>query len=150
MNDPNNLGPLDHIDFHDGDLALELLNIAPHPVHKVSTYFFRMVHFNSRQEIGRINLRVDSNSHIELYARHVGYSVEPIHSGNGYASRALRLLKPLALKFNLDTLWITCDPENIASRRTCELGTRSSWKSWMFPSTASSTRADTPGNAAIE
>jgi tagatose 1,6-diphosphate aldolase len=27
----------------------------------------------------------------------------------------------MARELGLDPLWITCDPENIASRRTCEL-----------------------------
>jgi tagatose 1,6-diphosphate aldolase len=31
------------------------------------------------------------------------------------------LLFPLAYAHGLRTLWITCDPKNIASRRTCEI-----------------------------
>jgi tagatose 1,6-diphosphate aldolase len=31
------------------------------------------------------------------------------------------LLLPLARRHGLEILWITCDPDNIASRRTCEL-----------------------------
>src|SRR5712664_3108079 len=68
-----------------------------------------------------INLRVGSSPHIELYAGHVGYGVEPAHRGHRYASRALRLLIPVARELWLDPLWITCDPENIGSRRACEV-----------------------------
>jgi tagatose 1,6-diphosphate aldolase len=110
------LGP-----FEDGELVLELAKFAPHPVHKVPTYYFRMVNAHSREELGGINLRVGSNSHIELYAGHVGYTVHPAHRGHKYAARSLRLLIPLARELRLDPLWITCDPDNIGSRRSCEL-----------------------------
>jgi predicted acetyltransferase len=107
--------------LQDDELVVELIEVAPHPVHKVPTHFFKMVHVDSREEIGRINLRVGSSPHIELYAGHVGYDVEPAHRGHRYASRALRLLIPVAREQWLDPLWITCDPENIGSRRACEL-----------------------------
>jgi predicted acetyltransferase len=64
---------------------------------------------------------VASTPHIEHYAGHVGYSVDPLHRGHRYASRSLRLLAPLARRLGLDPLWITCDPENLASRRTLDL-----------------------------
>jgi hypothetical protein len=32
-------------------------------------------------------MRIGSNPHIELYAGHVGYAVEPAHRGHRYASR---------------------------------------------------------------
>ncbi|MGA8441650.1 MAG: GNAT family N-acetyltransferase [Candidatus Sulfotelmatobacter sp.] len=107
--------------IEDTELALELTQVAPHPVHKVSTYFFRMLLTPSGSEAGRINLRVGSIPHIELYAGHVGFAVHPVCRGNRYASRSLRLLLPLARELRLDPLWITCDPENLRSRRSCEL-----------------------------
>jgi predicted acetyltransferase len=103
------------------DLMLELVEFAPHRIHKVPTYFFRMVHIFSGDELGEINLRVGSTPHIERYAGHIGYKVHPAHRGHRYAARSLRLLIPLARSLQLDPLWITCDPGNIASRRTCEI-----------------------------
>ena len=105
----------------DGDLALELVDIASHPVHKVLTYFFRMLHKDGRDELGLINFRAENNPHIELYAGHIGYGVHPEHRGRRYAARSLRLLLPFAGRLGIDPIWITCDPENIASRRSCEL-----------------------------
>ena len=104
----------------DGDLQLELDSVTPHPVHKVKTYFFRMHNVPSGEQVGRINLRLGSGPHIERYAGHVGYFVESAHRGNAYASRALRLLVSVARQLELDPIWITCDPENIPSRRACE------------------------------
>jgi predicted acetyltransferase len=107
--------------LRDGELVLEPIEVAPHPVHRVPTHFFQMIHADSRQEIGRVNLRVGSGPHIERYAGHVGYSVAPAHRGHRYASSALKLLLPLARELQINTLWVTCDPENIPSRRVCEM-----------------------------
>jgi len=107
--------------FKDEELVLELADFAPHPVHKVPTYYFRMVHAGSGEELGTINLRVGSTSHVELYAGHTGYGVHPAHRGHRYAARSLVLLIPLACKLGLNPLWITCDPDNVGSRRSCEL-----------------------------
>ncbi len=105
----------------DGELRLELLRFTPHAVHKVPTVHFRMVRVGNAEELGNINLRIASTPHIERYAGHVGFSVHPVHRGHRYAARSLRLLFPLALRLGLNPLWITCDPENPASRRSLEL-----------------------------
>ncbi len=109
------------LQYRDGELELQLDSYRPHPVHKVPTYFFRMISAVSGEELGAINLRIASSRHIEMYAGHVGYSVHPQHRGNRLAARSLRLLLPLARELGIDPLWITCDPDNRASRRTLEL-----------------------------
>ena len=49
----------------------------------------------------------------------------PPARGRRYAERSCRLLFPLARAHGIKTLWITCNPDNFASRRTCErLGMR--------------------------
>jgi predicted acetyltransferase len=106
--------------LHDEELTLELSSFRPHPVHKVPTYYFRMIHRDSKEELGSINLRVASTPHVELYAGHIGYGVHPASRGHHYAARATRLLIPLARELRLNPLWITCDPDNLASRRSCE------------------------------
>ena len=68
-----------------------------------------------------INLWVGSTSHIERYAGHIGYGVHEEFRGRRYAARSVMLLLPLARRLGLDPLWITCDPENLASRRSLEL-----------------------------
>jgi len=108
-------------ELRDDELVLKLASIAPHPVHKVRTYYFRMVHADTAEELGAINLRLESTPHIELYAGHVGYTVHPAYRGHKYAARSLRLLAPLASRLGITPIWITCDPENLASRKSCEL-----------------------------
>jgi predicted acetyltransferase len=105
----------------DGELRLTLDGYAWHPVHRVPTYNFRMVHANRGEELGGIRLRVGSTAHIERYAGHIGYNVLPHHRGHHYAARSVELLVPLARRLGINPLWITCDPQNHASRRTLEL-----------------------------
>jgi predicted acetyltransferase len=81
-------------------------------------HFWMRVH--ERSIAGGIGLRIGSPRDIEMYYGHIGYHVYPPHRGHRYAERACRLLFPLALHHGLHTLWITCNPDNWASRRTCE------------------------------
>jgi predicted acetyltransferase len=105
----------------DGDLKLQFLRLVTHPVHKAPAYYFQMVHSQLGEELGGINLRVGSTPHLHLYAGHIGYTVHPAHRGHRYAARSVHLLIPVARQLRVETLWITCDPDNISSRRTAEL-----------------------------
>ena len=110
----------------DGDLELELsekLDGNPE-LNYVPSYRFVMKITDQgliRQEVGRIDLRIGNTNDIVMYGGHIGYRVHPEHRGHHYAARGCRLLFPLALRHGLTTLWITCNPDNYASRRTCEL-----------------------------
>lgn len=69
---------------------------------------------------GGIGLRIGTTDPIALYYGHLGYHVYPPARGRHYAERACRLLLPLCRRHGLRTLWITCNPDNVASSRTCE------------------------------
>ena len=112
----------------DGDLMLVLYEKYPGDARRgyVPVYRFRMMRVDSRRagqphEVGRIELRVSNIDHIVMYAGHIGYRVLPLYRGHHYAARSCTLLLPLARRHYLDPLWITCNPDNYASRRTCEL-----------------------------
>lgn len=87
----------------------------------VPAYRFKMARVGQDEEVGRIELRIGNTHHIVMYAGHIGYRVNPEHRGHRHAATACRLLLPLARRHSLRTIWITCNPHNIASRRTCEL-----------------------------
>ena len=91
------------------------------PTNFFPLYRFKMMLHGCDDQIGRIELRVQNTHHTVMYAGHIGYRVYTEYRGRRYAARACRLLLPLARRYGLETLWITCDPDNIASRRTCEL-----------------------------
>jgi predicted acetyltransferase len=116
-------------EFHDPgrliDEDLELVLIDKYPgdptFRWAPAYQFKMARLGQDDLVGRIDLRMGNSEHILMYAGHIGYGVEVAHRGHHYAARACRLLMPLARSHGLRELWITCNPDNIASRRTCEL-----------------------------
>ena len=69
---------------------------------------------------GGLGLRIGNTADLEMHLGHIGYNVYPPARGHHYAERSCRLLFPLARAYGMSTLWITCNPDNIASRRTCE------------------------------
>ncbi|MCS6846739.1 MAG: GNAT family N-acetyltransferase [Anaerolineae bacterium] len=107
----------------DGDLLLHLVGTEPldETVGRVPTYRFDMHLQGVRHAVGGISLRIANTDHIVNYLGHIGYHVEPAYRGRHLAARSCRLLLPLARRHGLNPLWITCNPDNWASRRTCEL-----------------------------
>jgi tagatose 1,6-diphosphate aldolase len=69
---------------------------------------------------GTVTLRVGNSADIVRHLGHVGYHVYPPARGHRFAARATRLILPLARQHAIDPLWITCNPDNLASRRTIE------------------------------
>ncbi len=69
---------------------------------------------------GSISLRIGHSPNLDFYLGHIGYHVLPPSRGHHYAERACRLLLPLARAHEHKVMWITCNPENAGSRRTCE------------------------------
>ncbi len=110
-------GPLVH-----GDLSLALLQRRPALPGRgvVPSYEFEMRREGTETPAGHISFRAGTTSDIELYVGHVGYGVEPAHRGRHFAERATRLLLPLMRAHGFGCVWITCNPDNAPSRRTCE------------------------------
>ncbi|HTW95473.1 MAG TPA: GNAT family N-acetyltransferase [Tepidisphaeraceae bacterium] len=105
----------------DGDLNLVCVEFqAPESnPWRVPAYLFHMQNPGG-QYMGRLRLRVGWNDDIIQYAGQIGYAVEPQFRGHHYAERACRLVLPLASRLGMEDVWITCQPDNIASRRTLE------------------------------
>jgi predicted acetyltransferase len=106
----------------DGDLELVLVETqrAIDSAWKVPAYIFHMRHIPSGSKMGRITFRIGDSRWITHFAGHIGYAVEEPFRGNGLAGRSCRLLLPFVRRHGIDPVWITCGPENLASRRTLE------------------------------
>ena len=102
----------------DNELELHLIERTLGMPGRVPTYRFEMR--VDGQRVGTATLRVGSTEYIERYAGHIGYGVDYDHRGKHYAARTCALLFMLARCHGMTSLWITCNPENVASRRTCE------------------------------
>lgn len=108
--------------LRDGELILDFAKYLPGDANleRAPAYHFRMLHAATGEAMGDIELRNGNYSGILLYSGHFGYEVYPAFRGNHFAERACRLLIPVAHHLGINPLWITCNPENAASRRTCE------------------------------
>ena len=105
----------------DGDLELVLVERYPGDpnIGFVPHYKFKMM--SGHAEVGEIKLRIGNTLRLEMYFGHIGYIVILEHRGHKYAARSLKLLRPLMRQHGFKMVWITCDPANMASRRTCEI-----------------------------
>jgi predicted acetyltransferase len=114
---------LDPGELTDGVVRLRLVDTKEaDPVRGWVPYYIFHVHSEqSGDRAGEIHLRIGNTEHMRLYGGHVAYGVRPPYRGSRFAARALRLIVPLAARHGLSELWITCNPENLASRRTCEV-----------------------------
>jgi RimJ/RimL family protein N-acetyltransferase len=70
--------------------------------------------------VGSISLRIGHTLNLDRYLGHIGYHVMPSARGHHYSERAARLLLPIARAHGHQHIWITCNPDNLPSRRTCE------------------------------
>jgi tagatose 1,6-diphosphate aldolase len=111
---------LETLQLADAELELVLISseLGDPARNRVPAYNFEMRVGGER--VGSISLRLGHSEFIEKYVGHIGYGVDYPHRGHHYAARACKLLFPVAKQHGFSVLWITCNPENVASRRTCE------------------------------
>lgn len=85
----------------------------------VPAYYFNIC-LPDGTAIGYCDLRIGHNQ--KLYVGgNIGYGIDEPYRGHRYAAKACKLLFGLAKRHGLDYVIITCQPDNIASARTCEI-----------------------------
>ena len=107
---------------NDPALSLRLSRAVPgdSAQQRLPAYYYHIHLSATGEKIGWIDLRIGSEAEAGFHG-HISYCIAPKARGHHYAARAVLLLCPLAKRHGLDTLRITCAPENHASRRTCEI-----------------------------
>jgi tagatose 1,6-diphosphate aldolase len=108
--------------FSDGeiDVVVQLMDPGNPGNDNVPAYDFGVRLAGQREPVGRLGLRLGSTEYLEKYLGHIGYGIAERHRGHGFAAKACRLVRPVAIDHGFTTLWITCNPDNQPSRRTCE------------------------------
>ena len=104
----------------DRDLELVLIERMPAQPSRlfVPSYEFEMRKVGEGNGVGLIRLRIGTENQVR-YAGHIGYEVDPPHRGQHFAARSTLLILPLARAHRLPEVWLTVDPSNTASRKTC-------------------------------
>jgi predicted acetyltransferase len=70
--------------------------------------------------IGRASVRFELNEYLTERGGHIGYGVAPAHRRKGYATEILRQAIVVVRAEGVDPVLVTCDEDNVASRRTIE------------------------------
>ena len=82
-------------------------------------YLFKICLSDGGAEIGLCDFRIGNTEKL-YFGGNIGYRVYEPYRGFHYAAKACLLLFELAKKHKMPYLYITCNPDNFASRRTCE------------------------------
>jgi predicted acetyltransferase len=85
------------------------------------TYYFKIMRHGCIERIGRISLSIGYNDFVVKYNGQCGFSIKKEFRGHRYAAKACMLIKQVAIDHHMDVVWIACNPDNISSRRTCEI-----------------------------
>jgi len=84
-------------------------------------YKFQILLHDTNIVIGHINVRIGEDEKVVKYIGHIGYGVDKSYRGNKYAAKACRIVRNVFNDHSMDRVIITCNPDNHASRKTCEL-----------------------------
>ena len=103
-------GVIDLIPIHIGSPNREL-GFGHEQVWKITLH-------NEKNEIGQLSYR-NGESRCVYYYGHIGYHIDPPWRGHHYAVRACILIQDEIRRNGKSSVVITCDPDNLASRKTC-------------------------------
>ena len=98
--------------------VIRYTNPATLPEGKVQATQFLAVRESDNRVVAMIQVRHYFNEYLEKYAGNIGYSTRPGERRKGYAAEMLRQTLPFCRVIGLDRVLITCEPDNLASRRT--------------------------------
>jgi predicted acetyltransferase len=97
------------------------VDVEPEPGMVHSDYYW-ITDGDPETVVGFLALRHSLTEWLFEQGGHIGYSVRPSRRRQGHAGRALLLALDRARELGLDRVLLTCDEDNVASRRTIEAG----------------------------
>ena len=91
---------------------------TPRPAGWVTGTYLWMV--DDDRVVGRISLRHRLSPWLLEVGGHIGYAVRPSARRQGHATEALRLMLGVAAQRRIDRVLVTCDDDNVGSRKVIE------------------------------
>ena len=82
------------------------------------SFVFDIVERNTAKIVGEIALRIGDSPEL-FYLGHIGYHIDPPFRGHSYAAKACSLCGAMLRAFDMQTVIITTDPDNMPSIKTC-------------------------------
>lgn len=70
--------------------------------------------------VGHTSVRHVLNAALERNGGHIGYAIRPSHHRRGYGTRILELVLPRARSLGIQRALLTCNKDNVASRKIIE------------------------------
>ncbi len=70
--------------------------------------------------IGRASVRHELNDNLRRIGGHIGYQIRPAMRRRGYGKEILRLALPYAREIGLARVLVTCDEDNVGSKKIIE------------------------------
>jgi predicted acetyltransferase len=99
-------------------LRAQSLDDAPRPVGHVPCTTLWWV--EGDEYLGRLAIRHRLTEWLRNVGGHVGYDVRPTARRQGHATAMLRAALPRARELGIDDVLVTCDVDNVASRKVIE------------------------------
>jgi predicted acetyltransferase len=75
---------------------------------------------DGEQYLGRLAIRHRLTPHLLEAGGHIGYDVRPTARRRGHATAMLRAALPVARDLGIESALLTCDADNVASRKVIE------------------------------
>lgn len=75
---------------------------------------------DNNEFIGRLSLRYELNENLLKVGGHIGYEIRPSKRRQGYGTEILRLGLEKARELDLHKVLVTCDEDNIGSKKIIE------------------------------
>lgn len=102
------------------ELNLTLTSKDSNPEGWGTTFLYDISEVKTKRIVGRCDLRVGHSDTLYI-GGNIGYSIYIPYRGHHYAAKACVLLFGAARQLGMSEVIITCNPDNLASYRTCEI-----------------------------